>query len=264
MATENIQNNKKASPKRAKKPQHIGLVKNDAYLEPFEDAIKGRHNHAAWKISQLTKNGKLTLSDFASGYDYYGLHKLSRGWVFREWAPNATDIYLVGDFNNWQENEKYRCKRIEGTGNWELKLSEKAIQHGQLYKMHVRWNGGEGERIPAWAQRVVQDENTKIFSAQVWNLQQPYVWKRKTFRAKRDPLLIYECHIGMGEDAEKVGTYTEFKENVLPRVVRDGYNAIQIMAIQEHPYYGSFGYHVSSFFCSKFAFRHTRRAQSAH
>lgn len=113
--------------------------------------------------------------------------------------------------------------------------------------MHVHWNGGEGERIPAWCQRVVQDDETKIFSAQVWNPAKPYKWRRKRFKANKSPLLIYECHIGMAQDAEKVGTYTEFKDNVLPRIVKDGYNAIQIMAIQEHPYYGSFGYH-SQFF----------------
>lgn len=230
-------------------PKHIGIVASDPYLEPYEAAIRGRHEHALWKIGQLTRNGRQTLSDFANGYKYFGLHKVPRGgWVFREWAPTATDIYLVGDFNNWTEDEKYRCKRIEGTGNWELKLPAKAMKHGQLYKMHVKWDGGEGERIPAWCQRVVQDEVTKIFSAQVWAPKTPYQWKKKNFKANTSPLLIYECHVGMGQDAEKVGTYTEFKDNVLPRVAKDGYNCIQVMAIQEHPYYGSFGYHVSSFF----------------
>ena len=150
-------------------PQHIGIVRNDPYLEPYEAAIRGRHEHALWKIGQLTNNGKRSLSDFASGADYFGLHKLKRGWVFREWAPNATDIYLVGDFNDWKESDKYRATRIEGTGNWELKLPERAMRHGDLYKMHVYWNGGQGERIPAWAQRVVQDDATKIFSAQCCN-----------------------------------------------------------------------------------------------
>ena len=233
--------------------KHIGLVQKDPYLEPYEDAIRGRHDHAEWKKNQLTNNGKRTLESFASGYDYYGLHKLSRGWVFREWAPNATDIYLVGDFNNWQEDERYRAKRVAGTNNWELKLSEKALAHGQLYKMHVYWDGGHGERIPAWAQRVVQDETTKIFSAQVWN-PAPYEWKKKRFTPCKSPLLIYECHVGMAQDAEKVGTYTEFRDNVLPRVKADGYNCIQVMAIQEHPYYGSFGYHVSSFFAASSRF----------
>lgn len=239
---------------KEKKPQHIGLVKNDPYLEPFEEAIRGRHEFAVKKLNQFTQNGKKGLSDFARGYDYYGLHKTSRGWVFREWAPNATEIYLIGDFNRWHENDKYRAVRVSDSGDWELKLPNKAVRHGDLYKMYVRWNGGEGERIPAWAQRVVQDDATKIFSAQVWNPETPYEWKKKSFRPKTSPLLIYECHIGMAQDAEKVGTYREFKDNVLPRIVKAGYNCIQIMAIQEHPYYGSFGYHVSSFFAASSRF----------
>ena len=241
---------KKTTPEKntAKKAKHIGIVKNDPYLEPYEDAIRGRYEYAVSKINQLTDNGKRTLSDFANGHHYYGLHKAKKGWVFREWAPNATAIYLVGDFNGWKESERYLAKRIDEAGNWELKLSEKALKHGDLYKMHVYWDGGDGERIPAWVTRVVQDEKTKIFSAQVWNPEKPYEWKKKTFKPCKNPLLIYECHVGMSQDAEKVGTYNEFRENVLPRVKADGYNCIQVMAIQEHPYYGSFGYHVSNFF----------------
>ena len=239
---------------KSKEPSHIGLVKNDAYLAPYEDAIRGRHEHALWKMNQLMQNGKMTLSDFANGYNYYGLHQTADGWVFREWAPTATDIFLVGDFNGWSEQEAYQCHKIKGTGNWELTLPHDALQHGQYYKMRVHWEGGEGERIPAWAQRVVQDESSKIFSAQVWAPTKPYVWKKKTFKPQTSPLLIYECHIGMAQDEEKVGSYNEFREKVLPRVVKDGYNAIQIMAIQEHPYYGSFGYHVSSFFAASSRF----------
>lgn len=242
-----------------KKKKQIGLVARDKYLEPFEEAIQGRHDHALWKINELTRNGEVSLLDFANGYQYFGLHQLKDGWVFREWAPHATDIFLVGDFNNWTESELYKCNRIAGTGNWELYLPLDAISHGNLYKMHVKWEGGSGERIPAWATRVVQDDITKIFSSQVWAPKEEHQWKdnrfcleeskkKRTFTPKKDPLLIYECHIGMAQDAEKVGTYTEFKDNILPRIASAGYNAIQIMAIQEHPYYGSFGYHVSSFF----------------
>ena len=232
------------------KNKQLGLIAHDEWLAPYEDAIRGRHEHAVWKINQLTQNGKRTLSDFASGHLYYGLHKQKRGWVFREWAPNALAIYLIGDFNNWQEDEAYKLKHIPGTGNWELEIPAGKIKHGDLYKMKVHWRGGEGERIPAWAQRVVQDENTKIFSAQVWNPRKKFTWHDAKFKPTTAPLLIYECHVGMSQDAEKVGTYKEFKENILPRVKADGYNCVQIMAIQEHPYYGSFGYHVSSFFAA--------------
>ena len=238
------------SPKSAKKPatvKHIGIVKNDPWLEPFEDAIRGRHDHVLYKLNELTNGGKRSLSDFASGHLYFGLHKNSKGWVLREWAPNATEIYLIGDFNGWQEQEEYKMTRIDN-GNWEIKLKASQMHHGDLYKLKVKWCGGEGERIPTYATRVVQDPNTNIFSAQVWAPAQTYEFKKKNFKPDTNPLLIYECHIGMAQDAEKVGTYIEFKENVLPRIKKDGYNAIQVMAIAEHPYYGSFGYHVSNFF----------------
>lgn len=237
----------KATKKKAE-PAMLKLLKNDEYLRQYADAVNGRHDYAVRQIEKYTNKGKKSLSDFATGYLYYGLHRTKTGWVFREWAPTATDIYLVGDFNDWKEDEKYRVKRIAGTDNWELKLPKKAIKHGDLYKMSVHWKGGQGERIPAWVRRVVQDEKTKIFSAQVWAPEEEYKWKKKTFRPNTSPLLIYECHVGMGQDAEKVGTYNEFRENVLPRVIKAGYNCIQMMAIQEHPYYGSFGYHVSNFF----------------
>lgn len=242
------------SVKRApQKVAKLKIVKNDPWLEPYNDAIQGRHDYVLSKIDELT-GGKQSLSDFADGHLYFGLHRMPRQWVLREWAPNATAIYLIGDFNDWQENEKFKFEPIGNSGNWELKLPSSAMKHLDLYKLKIYWQGGCGERIPAWCRRVVQDEETKIFSAQVWYPESPYEFKKKNFRPKRNPLLIYECHIGMGQDAEKVGSYEEFRVNVLPRIVKDGYNCLQIMALQEHPYYGSFGYHVSSFFAASSRF----------
>ena len=225
----------------------LKIIENDPWLTPYKDAIEGRHDHALWRESQLT-GGKKSLKDFASGYLYYGLQRTDKGWVFREWAPNATDIYLIGDFSGWEEQERFRLRRINDAGDWELFIPLGMIGHGQHYKMRVKWNGGQGDRIPAWCRRVVQDSSSKIFSAQVWDSGKRYVFKHKDFKPKQDPLLIYECHVGMAQEREGVGTYIEFKDNVLPRVKAAGYNCIQVMAIQEHPYYGSFGYHVSSFF----------------
>lgn len=228
--------------------EHPGIIARDAYLQPFEKAINGRHQRVIDKRRELLAGSGDSLAGFANGHTFFGLHKTQDGWIFREWAPHAEAVYLIGDFNRWTEEDAYRARRIDDAGVWELTLPHDSLRHGDFYKLKIKWNGGEGERIPAWAQRVVQDENTKIFSAQVWCPDEPYRWQTDHFRPSTDPLLIYECHIGMSQDAEKVGTYTEFKDNVLPRVIEGGYNCIQLMAIQEHPYYGSFGYHVSSFF----------------
>jgi 1,4-alpha-glucan branching enzyme len=226
----------------------LKLIKNDPWLSPYSHAIEGRHNYAVWRENQLT-GGKCKLSDFAQGHKYYGLHKEDKGWVFREWAPNATDIFLVGDFNDWQEQDAYRLQRLNDNGDWEVHMPYNLLKHGQHYKMRVKWDGGQGDRIPAWCQRVVQDHGTKIFSAQVWDPKNDFKFKtNKRFKPNRSPLLIYECHVGMAQEKESVGTYVEFREKILPRVKEAGYNCIQVMAIQEHPYYGSFGYHVSNFF----------------
>jgi 1,4-alpha-glucan branching enzyme len=230
----------------------LGIIKKDPYLKDFESAILGRYKYAQSKEKELT-DGAESLSDFASGYLYFGLHCTSEGWIFHEWAPNATAIYLKGTFNNWEKSEKYRLQPLEN-GVWGISLPREAMTHGDLYKLHVEWYGGAGERIPAWCRRVVQDEQTKIFSAQVWQPENPYKFKNRKFTPDTDPLLIYECHIGMATESEKVGTYVEFRENILPRIKKAGYNCIQIMAIQEHPYYGSFGYHVSNFFAASSRF----------
>ena len=225
----------------------LNLIKNDTWLEPYRGVIENRYRYVIEKERSLTSNGKQSLSDFASGYLYFGLHRMPDGWVLREWAPNATSIYLTGTFNYWQKEDKYKFNRTEN-GVWEIYLPSDTLHHEDLYKLIVEWNGGCGERIPAWCRRVVQDWQSNIFSAQVWEPQNPYIFKCRDFKPQTNPLLIYECHIGMATQEEKVGTYDEFRRYILPRIAKNGYNAIQIMAIQEHPYYGSFGYHVSSFF----------------
>ncbi|MBQ2051544.1 MAG: alpha amylase C-terminal domain-containing protein [Paludibacteraceae bacterium] len=230
----------------------LNIVKNDSGLERYAGAIEARYDYAKRKELELT-GGTQSLADFASGYLYFGLHKTSKEWIFREYASNATELYLIGDFNNWQQGPEYQLQNI-GNGVWEIKLPLRAMRHGDLYKLMMHWKGGFGERIPAWATRVVQDDYTKIFSAQVWEPSKPYKFKYKKFKPNCAPLLIYECHIGMAGEKEGISTYSEFRENVLPRIYKAGYNCIQIMAIQEHPYYGSFGYHVSNFFAASSRF----------
>ncbi len=226
----------------------LKILQNDPWLKPYTEAIEGRHKRVLDVQDAITMQGRMELIDFADGYLYFGLHRQPNGrWIFREWAPNATAIYLIGDFSGWKELPEYKLDHVRN-GIWEIKLSSYQLHHLDLYKLSVHWDGGQGERIPAWATRVVQDPQTYIFSAQVWAPEKPYKFRKRVFVPTKSPLLIYECHIGMAQNEEKVGSYNEFRENILPRVAAAGYNAIQIMAIQEHPYYGSFGYHVSNFF----------------
>jgi len=218
----------------------------DPWLKPFAGIIEKRYGKCIAKEAELT--GEKTLCDFALGHFYYGMHTDENGFVFREWAPNAEDIYLIGTFNNWKETPEFRLRRINVEGDWEIHLSPELLRHGSLYKLMVHWKGGKGERIPSYATRVIQDEITKIFSAQVWQPEQPYKWENDSFIPDATAPLIYEVHVGMSSEKEGISTFREFTRNIIPYIAELGYNTIQLMAIQEHPFYGSFGYHVANFF----------------
>jgi len=222
------------------------IVENDSYLKAFTDVINKRSNNISTKERLLT-GGKKSLKDFATGHLYYGLHKTSSEWILREWAPNATEVYMVGDFSNWEVKKEFLLQKLEH-GNWEIKLSHNQIGQGDLYKLFIKWNHGSAFRLPSYGKRMVQDPVTKIFSAEVYAMEKDFQWKCKNFKPQFNHPFIYEAHVGMATEEERVGTYLEFKEKMLPRIKKLGYNTIQLMAIQEHPYYGSFGYHVSNFF----------------
>ncbi|MGN1232449.1 MAG: alpha-amylase family glycosyl hydrolase [Candidatus Cryptobacteroides sp.] len=217
----------------------------DPYLLPFKEKILERHERIEACREKISVDGSLSAG--LNNHLFYGLHRDENGgWIFREWAPNANRIYLIGEFNNWKRTTAYELKPTGG-GNWEIRLPAMFLNHGELYKLFIEWPGGGAERLPSYVRRVVQDPETKVFSAQVWDPAEPYVWKNPSPGPRPHPL-IYECHIGMSSEQEKVATFEEFRLNVLPRVQALGYDTLQIMALQEHPYYGSFGYQVSNFY----------------
>ena len=221
----------------------------DPLLAPYQDHIR-RRIQLVWEMEKRLTAGQTDLADFASGHEYFGMHFKNGRWVFREWAPNAREIRLKGSFSNWEAQERFALNRIDD-GIWEIELDESALAHGDLYRLDIQWPGGRGERIPAWARRVVQNPETGSFNAQIWRPESSYIWKHPRPERPLKPILVYETHIGMAQPDEKIGSYAEFRENVLPRIRDAGYNTLQIMAVAEHPYYASFGYQVSSFFaCS--------------
>ncbi len=230
----------------------LRLLELDPWLEPFSETIESRVLKYRQKLEDIEEVSG-TLRDFASGHIFFGLHRTETGWIFREWAPNAIHMYLIGNFSEWKPLPEYRLTPKDN-GIWEIELPDNLLTHGDLYKLLVQWEGGEGERIPSYANRVVQDEETKLFSAQVWEPRENFNWTDNEFKPDKSAPLIYEAHVGMSSTEEKVASYTEFTDNVLPRIKELGYNTIQLMAIQEHPYYGSFGYHVANFFAASSRF----------
>ncbi len=300
------------------KCKRLPIVERDEWLWPVEDEMNARRERYRERLLALAgKEG--SLSDFANGYRWFGFQRdeALAGWWFREWLPGAFDVFLFGDFNGWQRTE-LRLER-GSDGVWSTFLPDAMyadrLVHGSLYKIHVHGPNGWHDRIPAWTRRVVQNDETKDYTAQFWS-PAPFDWgaaekkwlaaegrflgdwnmadtsgaitspvneqnwgssakkcvfsegtplkkggsgeKNDVFSgvppqkrggcAKKTPLLIYEAHVGMAQEEEKVGSYTEFAETVLPRIAAEGYNTLQLMAVAEHPYYGSFGYHVANFF----------------
>ena len=221
------------------------IYDSDPYLAPYRERIDRRYRNIVFQKQETAGYGR-RLTDAVNNHLYYGVHREKDSVVFREWAPNATAVYLIGDVNGWRKDERYRLAGI-GSGDWELRLPAAEMPHGSLFKWYVEWNGGGGERLPAYAVRCVQDPETKIFAAQVWLPSKRYRWKHGFVPHNGNPL-IYEAHVGMSSEQEKVASFDDFRRNVLPRVSALGYNTLQLMALQEHPYYGSFGYQVSNFF----------------
>ncbi|MBO5810924.1 MAG: alpha amylase C-terminal domain-containing protein [Bacteroidales bacterium] len=235
------------------------LVENDSWLEPVADEVEARYQRYESKLKYIESQYG-SLKSFASAHEFFGFtyDSLRRGWWYREWAPAAHYLSLFGDFNNWDRYANPLEREEDGV--WSIFLSDSQyknrLTHGSLLKVLVQSSIGEQERIPVYIKRVIQNEDNKDFAGQFWIGKRTTDSNKKnsTFIIPNSSLFIYESHIGMGQEKEDVGTYKEFAENILPRIKRLGYNAIQLMAVAEHPYYGSFGYHVSNFFAASSRF----------
>ena len=229
------------------------ILELNPQLVPFSDNIDLRMN-----LYRNTKNRLLTagqdLKDFANGHNFYGFHHVEGGWYYREWAPSADQLYLEGEFNNWNPTS-HPMKRLDGE-NWELYLpGDDALWHGCKVKTVVDYHGSRTEHFPLYIRRVIQNKSNNTFDAEVVDDRRAFPWTDQDFVGE-DQLYIYEAHVGMAQEEGRIGTYREFATKVLPRIKKAGYNTVQLMAIMEHPYYGSFGYQVSNFFAASSWFGH--------
>ena len=230
------------------------LVRDDAWLEPYSD-------HISWRKIRLQDHLRETeatagsLADYASMHLDHGIHYdfSDDTWKIREWAPGAKYLALTGSFNDWDRGQYPLTRNDHGV--WEISLPGETLKHGDTVKLHiVGADDSVRDRIPATIHRAIQNEESKDFSGQVWQPEEPYHWQNDFDPSSISSPIIYEAHVGMSGEEPRLHTYREFADEVLPRIKKLGYNTVQLMAVQEHPYYGSFGYHVSSFFaaCSRF------------
>ncbi len=229
------------------------ILEVDPFLKPYVSDIKLRNKNYLEARKKLLQTED-SLSAFANGHHYFGFQKQANGWTYREWAPNAKKIALIGDFNDW--NRTSHLMEDIGNGVWEIVLSdEDQLVHGSKVRIEITTDQETFERIPTYCKRVVQKQSSVDFDGVVWEPAEAFVWTDQNFQRNSDePVLIYESHVGMAGVKEGISTFSDYIETVLPRVKKLGYNTVQLMAIAEHPYYGSFGYQVSNFFAvsSKF------------
>lgn len=221
------------------------IFEYDPGLIPYKNDILLRMRRYDQKKNEILSYSP-SLSDFANGHEYFGFHKTEKGWYYREWAPAAEEVYLTGDMVSW----RWFDLKLDNIGNgvFEIFLPDPSfLYNGCHVKTIIKHNGSFLERIPLYIRRVEQDPSTFIWTGVIVDGPR-FEWRHGTVRPKKNRLCIYECHIGMAQEKQGIGTYSEFRENVLPHIKDLGYNAVQIMAVAEHPYYASFGYQVTSFF----------------
>ncbi|CAJ1374066.1 unnamed protein product [Effrenium voratum] len=231
----------------------LKIFEIDRSLESCQGQIWDRVNGYRWWLGELEKN-EGGIEQFAEGYKIFGFIRDDEkgGFTYREWLPNAKQVFLIGGFNDWQNTMPLTS---EGFGRWAVFIPDKAdgspgIPHTTQLKVRLEANDGSWhDRVPAWIKLAWQDHTTNLFNGVFWAPPEE-AWRFAAVRAsvRPDNLKIYEAHVGMGSLDPKVATYTEFAEVVLPRIKRMGYNAVQLMAVAEHAHYGCFGYHVTSFF----------------
>ena len=244
---------------RAKpRPPGTGLIDQDPWLEPYADALQHRYENYRSMLARIRRQ-EGSLEAFSRGHEYFGFNRGSdrgrTGLWYREWAPGAEALSLIGDFNRW--NRQAHPMIRDDRGVWSIFLPDDDPDgrpaHGSHVKVHVVAANGALDRVPAYCRRAVQDQRTLIFCAQHWDPPAPYQWQHSSPQHQR-ALRVYEAHVGMALEEQRIGTYLEFAEQIIPRIAEAGYNAIQLMAVQEHPYYASFGYQVGSFFAASSRF----------
>ncbi len=230
------------------------VIQLDPSLEPYAAQLRERFAHYLRfrnRIDERDPHG--LMGQVSLGHRYFGFNRGEAdgrsGVWYREWAPGADYVALIGDFNDWNRDADPLVR--DDNGVWRIFLPDShygdRLTHGSRIKVHVGSADGGHDRIPAYIRRVVQEYGTPNFTGQYWDPPEAYDWKYAPPK-RTGGVRLYEAHVGMAQEEGKVGTFSEFSRNVLPRIANLGYNALQMMAVMEHPYYGSFGYHVSNFF----------------
>lgn len=233
--------------------QLLGVFDVDPDLVAHADHLNYRYQQYLMHKQNIEKF-EGSLEKFSLGYLKFGFNREENCIVYSEWAPAARSAQLIGDFNNW-DGSQHKMEKNE-FGIWTLRIPDingkPAIPHRSKVKIRLqRGDGTWDDRIPAWIKWAISDPGRfgASYDGIYWD---PPAAEKYEFKHPQPPKplvpRIYEAHVGMSSAEPRVSSYIEFADKVLPRVKSNNYNTVQLMAVMEHSYYASFGYHVTNFF----------------
>lgn len=188
-----------------------------------------------------------------TAYDYLGVHAIENGFVFRVWAPNADAVFLVGDFNEWLETNP--MSRITEGGIWEITMSNDQVHKGDKYKYKIYGCGQERCKSDPYGVMAELPPDTATIVGEL----EEYPWrdagwmayrKKKSGKMYSEPMNIYELHLGSWKRHEDGSyySYTELAADLAPYVKQMGFTHVELMPVMEHPFDGSWGYQVCSYY----------------
>ncbi|MCW2820382.1 MAG: 1,4-alpha-glucan branching protein GlgB, partial [Marmoricola sp.] len=184
-------------------------------------------------------------------WDALGAHVGAGGTVFRVWAPHALEVQVRGDFNGW-DGSRNPMAQVGTSGVWESFVPK--IESGESYKFHIRGADGEWrdkadplafftEVPPATASRVFESKH-------VWNDDEWMAERAGSSRPDQQPMSVYEVHLGSWRKNEGGGplSYDQLADQLTAYVVEMGFTHVELLPVMEHPFGGSWGYQVTSYY----------------
>jgi 1,4-alpha-glucan branching enzyme len=189
-------------------------------------------------------------------YEKFGAHPAEqegiKGVYFAVWAPNASQVSVIGDFNGWNKKSHSMSVRWDSSGIWELFIP--GIGEGTYYKYHIiSHTGYHVEKADPYGIYMETPPKTAsiVYKAQFNWTDQSWLKKRAAVKPLEQPLVIYELHIGSWRRHAEDNRFLSYRElaEELPAYCRFmGYTHVEFMPVMEHPFYGSWGYQITGYF----------------
>ncbi|RYY48687.1 MAG: 1,4-alpha-glucan branching protein GlgB [Chitinophagaceae bacterium] len=221
----------------------------------FIDSTKLVWNYSFFTAADIDRFQK---GNMENAYEKFGAHPLhllhNDGYYFAVWAPNATKVSVIGEFNGWKKELHPLYVRLDHSGIWEGFIPR--IPKSTLYKYHITgFEGAETEKADPFA---FFAELRPATASITWQLD--YAWQDEHWMEQRQhsnslkaPWSVYEVHLGSWMRPDKTNqdwynTYAQIGERLVPYVKAMGFTHVEFMPVMEHPYDGSWGYQGTGYF----------------